>query len=54
MPRPDTSHWRQCDEDDCIVCRSRRLEFNRKGRALCRYYGLPTVRMDELKNGGDA
>lgn len=32
MPRPDTCHWRQCNDDDCIVCASRRLEFEEEAR----------------------
>lgn len=51
MTRPDTSHWRQCeiygdDDEDCIVCESRREEFESKARSMCLAFGLPLTRLD--------
>ena len=51
MPRPDTSHWRRCDDEDCILCESRRREFDAKARVLCLHWDYPLTR--EVDGGDD-
>lgn len=44
--KPDTAHWRQCSDEDCPICRSRREEYEE--RAL----EYRVARLDQPNEGG--